>query len=513
MAAPLDDDRLQSHSGPTEDAAMTPRRTHDVDPVRLRAALADVGFTEPGLARALGVADLAGILDSDGRSIFGRTVGDGALAILARLLVIGMPVARAPAERALPRDLAGSLARLDVLTLDADRVVPHVRLLPCEDLVLASDLPLVRATGVRPDYVMGAGLSSLTLARLGVRRPASCALDLGTGSGVLAFLAARQSAAVVAVERNPRALGFAAFNAWLNGVANVAFVRGDFVGACRPASFDSVYCNPPYVIAPDHRYAFRDSTRNGDGLCESLVRAVPALLRPGGFAQILCHWAHVAGERWQDRLARWCEESGCDAWVLRFESFDPGHYATSWTAATEDADPARTAASVAAWLAYFARERIEGIGYGMITLRARATGAPWFRVQDAPSRVSGAAGDHVERAFAAYDFLDATRADDRLLAASLRPAPELRLEQTSEPGAGGWRLVGAKLRLARGLAYEGEIEPSVAELVARCNGARPLGTVLEEVTGGAAATRDEALAAALSAVRTLVARGFLVPPT
>lgn len=504
---------MQSGAGSAEDAPVTPRRAHDVDPARLRAELADAGFTESGIARALGVADLAGILDSDGRSIFGRTAGESTLAVLARLFVVGMPVDRAAADRLVPRGLASALARLGVLAFDVDRIVPRVRLLPCEDLVLASDLPLVSATGVRPDYVMGAGPSSLTLARLAVRRPATRALDLGTGSGVLAFLAARHSDAVVGVERNPRALEFAAFNAWLNGVANVAFVRGDFVDAWRPASFDYACCNPPYVIAPDHRYAFRDSTRSGDGLCESLVRTVPALLRPGGFAQILCHWAHVAGERWQDRLARWCEGSGCDAWVLRFESFDPGHYATSWTTATEDADPERTAASVAVWLAYFARERIEGVGYGMIVLRARATGTPWFHVQDAPSRVGGAAGDHVQRAFGAYDFLEATRDDARLLAASLQVAPELRLEQTAEPHAGGWRLVAAKLRLGRGLAYEGEIEPAVAELVARCDGTRPLRDVLNEIAGSAVPTSDSVLADALAAVRTLVARGFLVPPT
>ena len=488
----------------------TPRRSSDVDPARLRALLADVGYTEPTLAAALGVADLAGILDSDGRTVFGKTTGDTAVDALARAFVVGMPLARAVVEQAVPRDLLVMLGRLGVLVVDGERVVPRVRLLPCEDLLLASDLPLVSAAGVRPDYVMGAGPSSLTLARLSVRRPVARTLDLGTGSGVLAFLAARHSGAVAAVERNARALDFAAFNAWLNGIANVAFVRGDFLDGWRPESFDFVCCNPPYVIAPTHHYTFRDSSRSGDGLCEALVRGAPALLRPGGFAQILCHWAHVAGERWQDRLARWCAGSGCDAWVLRFESFESGHYATSWTTATEDADPERTAERVAAWLAYFARERIEAVGYGMVTLRARASGVPWFRVQDAPSKVSGAAGEHVERTFAAYDFLDATRDDQRLLATCLRPAPELRLEQVAEPGADGWRLLGATLRLARGLAYEGEIEPAVAELVAHCDGRRSLRAALDTVAGGT--LPDGAIAEALAAVRTLVARGFLLPP-
>ncbi len=495
-----------------DDRRVTPVRSPACDPTWLRTALAALGYTERPLAEALGVGDLSGVLDSDGRSIFGRTAGGTALETLVRLFVVGVPLGRDVVEPVIPHEVLAALQTIGIVTLEADRVVPCGRLLPCEDLLLASDLPLVSAAGVRPDYVMGAGPSSLALARFTVRTAVQRTLDLGTGSGVLAFLAARHSGRVVAVDRNPRALAFAAFNAWLNGIDNVSFVQGSFMETSRPGSFDLVTCNPPYVIAPSHRYVFRDSDRNADGLCEALVRWAGSALRPGGYAEILCHWAHVIGERWQDRLQRWCDGNGCDAWALRFESYDVGQYATSWTTATEDADPERTAASVAAWLAYFARERIEGVGSGIVVLRARPGGRNWFRVQDAPRKVAGAAGEHVLRAFAAFDFLDASRDDARLLDACLRVAPELRLEQVAEPGPTGWRRVGAKLRLARGLAYEGEIEPAVSELVVRCDGTRRLRDVLDEVTGGRIADSDGAIADALAAVRTLMARGFLLPP-
>jgi SAM-dependent methyltransferase len=494
------------------DRAVTPVRSADCDPTRLRESLAALGYTERALAARLGGTDLSAVLDSDGRSIYGRTAGGSALDTMMRLFVVGMPLERDAVEPVIPRDVLADLQTTGILGGENDHLVPRARLLPCEDLMLASDLPLVSAAGVRPDYVMGAGPSSLTLARFSVRTPVERALDLGTGSGVLAFLAARHSRLVVAVERNPRALRFAAFNAWLNGVDNVALVQGSFMETSRPAAFDFVTCNPPYVIAPAHRYVFRDSDRGADGLCEALVHWVGTALRPGGYAQILCHWAHVTGERWQDRLARWCADNGCDAWVLRFESYDVGQYATSWTTATEDADPERTAASVAAWLAYFARERIEAVGYGIVMLRARPGGANWFRVQDAPSKVAGAAGGHVLRGFDGFDFLDATRDDAALLDTCLRIAPEIRLEQVAEPGPTGWQLVAAKLRLARGLAYEGEIEPAVSELVVRCDGTRRLRDVLAEVTGARLEDADAATAAALGAVRTLVARGFLLPP-
>lgn len=56
------------------------------------------------------------------------------------------------------------------------------------------------------------------LAALTVRRSIGTALDLGTGGGVQALLAARHSRRVVAVDVNPRALRYTAFNARLNGL-------------------------------------------------------------------------------------------------------------------------------------------------------------------------------------------------------------------------------------------------------------------------------------------------------
>jgi hypothetical protein len=52
---------------------------------------------------------------------------------------------------------------------------------------------------------------------------------------------------------------------------------------------------------------------HGDQFCQKIVREVPQFPCQGGYCQILCHWAHYAGQDWQDRLVSWFEGAGCGA--------------------------------------------------------------------------------------------------------------------------------------------------------------------------------------------------------
>ncbi|HNU70922.1 MAG TPA: peptide chain release factor N(5)-glutamine methyltransferase [Thermodesulfobacteriota bacterium] len=75
-------------------------------------------------------------------------------------------------------------------------------------------------------------------------------LDLGTGSGCLAVVIARElpGATVFATDRSPQALAFARQNAAVHQV-NITFVEGDLFQpvADRPAWFDLIVSNPPYI--------------------------------------------------------------------------------------------------------------------------------------------------------------------------------------------------------------------------------------------------------------------------
>lgn len=74
-------------------------------------------------------------------------------------------------------------------------------------------------------------------------------LDMGTGCGILAVLAAEKASKVVAVDINPHAVTCARTNAELNGVAaKIETRRGDLFNAVEAdAKFDMILFNAPYL--------------------------------------------------------------------------------------------------------------------------------------------------------------------------------------------------------------------------------------------------------------------------
>ena len=77
-------------------------------------------------------------------------------------------------------------------------------------------------------------------------RPGERVLDVGTGSGVNAILAAKQGAVVVAVDTNPHAVEAARANAVRNGVADqVAIAQSDLFDVVE-GRFDLVIFDPPF---------------------------------------------------------------------------------------------------------------------------------------------------------------------------------------------------------------------------------------------------------------------------
>jgi len=107
-------------------------------------------------------------------------------------------------------------------------------------------------------------------------------MDMGTGSGVSALLAARSGSDVIAVDVNPKAVDCARANAERNGLAaQITFVRGDLFQGVE-GDFDLIIFDPPFRWFEPHDLLEQS---HADAEYRTLTRFMleaPDRLRPGG---------------------------------------------------------------------------------------------------------------------------------------------------------------------------------------------------------------------------------------
>lgn len=149
----------------------------------------------------------------------------------------------------------------------------------------------------------------------------STGLDIGTGAGVgaVALSDLNPAARIVGTDVNPRALALARVNVARAGAA-VELVQCSGLPE-RPATFDVIVANPPY-IAGDGDRVYRDGgDQLGAALALQWVEAGVRRLAPGGRFLLYTGSAIVAGrDGVHEALSRLIDEAGLD---LAYEEIDP----------------------------------------------------------------------------------------------------------------------------------------------------------------------------------------------
>jgi release factor glutamine methyltransferase len=110
-------------------------------------------------------------------------------------------------------------------------------------------------------------------------------LDMGTGSGVCAVIAARYARRVVAVDINPEAVRCAGVNAMLNHVEHKIDIRHGDLFAPVKERFDVVLFNPPFLLGTPRDD--RDRAWRSNDVAERFAAGLDAHLKPDGFALVL----------------------------------------------------------------------------------------------------------------------------------------------------------------------------------------------------------------------------------
>ncbi len=486
----------------------------------LRTVLEAAGFTADGIRDHFGVVDGVGLWSGEAAS-FLRSVTGGdnelapggleeagqpsALGVLVRLWLLAVPVDPAIADEALAPLSIGALAAAGLVDVGETGARTLVRLVPEGDLIVASD-PQTKGKGCVP----GVNNAALTLSSLTIRRPVETALDLGTGNGYQALLAARHATTVVGTDINRRALRLARLAAQLNGIANLTWRPGSWFEPVGDQQFDLVVANPPYVISPDTAHLYRDSDLPGDTVCRELVRAIPPHLREGAFATVMCNWIHRPDEHWSQPLRQWVDGCGCDALLLHYGTHEPLTYAARWNQPLRDTDLRAFRRALDRWLRYYQAMGIEAIGFGSVVLRRRSSASNWVRALDAGEGPSGPAGEHLLRIVHAQDWLDSRAVDADLLGARVVLVDGHRLDQTLTFESGAYEALPATLRLLAGAGAVGSVDPRVLKVFFACDGTRRLGDLVDEAADDLDTDRDELAELTTATVRRLFADGLLI---
>ncbi|MCT1355450.1 methyltransferase [Gordonia hongkongensis] len=441
------------------------------------------------------------------------------LATLIRLFLLGSDEPEATVAEAFPTTGTDALVTQGVLArVDESLLRARLDIRPHADdtrdyLVIADQDAAMRPGPVAHDHVLGIGGASISLARAVIREPVRRALDIGTGCGIQALHLDAHCEQIVATDTNDRALALAAATARLNGMS-WDLRAGSMFEPVAGERFDLIVSNPPFVVGAGGRdYIYRDSGVVGDGLCEQLVRELPAHLNPGGTAQILANWVIREGEDWPERVRSWLAGTGLDAWVVQREVADPISYVSLWLSDAGE-DEATAARRGAEWLEWFEANGIVAIGMGSITARAPLDGEhrePDVVIEEITGAGEEVTGPEAQAFLARRRYLRET-SDEQLLARRLSVAPVM-LEEHSLPGDEGWQQVSAAVRRPGGPGAVLGVDEVSRALLAGSRGQVPLGVLLELLADFHGVDADALAEAALPVVREAIGRGILYEAT
>ena len=169
-------------------------------------------------------------------------------------------------------------------------------------------------------------------------------------------------------------------------------------------------------------------------------------------------------------------------------------------------DRAEQTAEFDRWMAYYQEQKIEAIGFGVMTLRRTEVRAPWFhhhqfRAGEQPENWA------IRQVFARRDFFRTHPTDTLLLEARLRRASRLVRQQKHTHSDEGWALIESRLGVLDGPSPTA-VPAEVVKLIEWCDGTWPIGKYLTKTSSG---SKDPRTAEFAATVRRLVELGLLEP--
>jgi predicted RNA methylase len=440
----------------------------------------EAGYTEDRL-KALGLTKTPW-KDSTATRLLSRRLDEAsALYVLVRLFCFGEEIPCRTVEAILPENILTGLQQTNMITCEGDNFVPACMLVHFNEFLIACDSVRRARSGQLDDLVLGVNKPTQILGNcmIHLTKPGSV-LDLGTGCGTLAFLAAPDATEVIGTDINGRALEFARFNAALNGVEHFDVASGDRFEPVRGQKFDLIVSNPPFFLTPSSKLLFTDNPFALDSFVQSLAEQAPAFLNEGGYFQMLCEWVQFGSEPWRERVERWFHNAGCDVLILTDYEISPAEYTLQRATESVALHGEMSLSDLNDHLKYFRDRGVEKILGGLLTVRRSSTwpdGRPrsqnWFLVDETGGRPTSPIGDQILDRFKSEDIIS-TRNEARLLAAKPRIAKDVALIQEATHKGKAWETSRIYMERRSGLIRRLAFNSEIAELVASWDGSQDL---------------------------------------
>ncbi|MBS1827043.1 MAG: methyltransferase [Acidobacteria bacterium] len=464
----------------------------------VRELLERSGFTAAAICRRLGLPRLSAI---DAERVRARDSGElrSGADVLIRLFLEGWPVAGEAVDRWL-----GARGLLEGLRLiepyGEDSFAATVTLYPVMDLFIASDR-FNNVDGSKfvgwDDMVYQCLLPTTERLITGVPRTGfESVLDMCAGAGVGGLLCAKAAKRVLAVDLMERCVHFVRFNAALNGLTNVEARQGSLYEPVGDEQFDLITAHPPYQPVWRHLQTFNSGGMDGEQIAKGVIEGGPKHLKPGGRMYCLCQLSDRA-EPAEVRVRGWLtaeEQAEVDIAVVSFRHRNLIEF-TAVSALCENWQ----AEDWRAWMEQMQPLRIRDLVYGMYVLQRSAGGRKVFTVRrEGPAAEAEAISGLVdwETRAAEAGFADGVRG----LRLRLRKSCEMSVRM--EAGGGTWKPGTAMLRNTLPFESALQVDERTMELLARMDGRKPLGELLQSVSMRAPVEKVAAL------VHLLVSKGF-----
>jgi methylase of polypeptide subunit release factors len=411
----------------------------------IAGCLARASFSEGVVCARLGLQDFAGLGIEGVAAVAARFDGRDPAALLIRLFVLGGQISSDDLGRAMDDAeraafvAAGLVAPIGTPTPDAgtpDQWYCPIHLVPlahrfgdvlvtCDRRVWTDGSPLE----LFPDIVFSAhNPLTLQFLRLLPTTNTGTVLDLCSGTGIAAMIAASTALRVTAIDVTERCTAFARFNCWVNDLEHVDVRCGNLYEPVRDEHFDRIVAHPPYVPTLADAAVYRDGGETGDRLLRLILQSLPDHLTPGGTFHVLTMGLDTEAAPFEMRAREWLGDAAPEFDVVFGikESKSAEAFARSLaakaTVASEEADFER-------WMHVFGELHAREFVYGALV--GRRNGAPGREPQTRRVAVQGSLGpEGFERLFHWFDWLRLPDRRDRVLNARPALSPDMKVEVT-----------------------------------------------------------------------------------